>query len=366
MNGILTLSSRCTVFVGLLAIIGLSLPGKFSLAQEAKPVSWTEVDEAINQGLPQTAIERLGPIIESTKASSNFDAAVKAVCLKISLEGEIQGNQPEEKIMRLRAQIDQSPDPMKPVMEAILANWYWHYFQQNRWRYLQRTQTDGAAAEAIGDDITTWDLARILDKIRDQFSTALAAESMLRSTPVQQYRELLEGVDSSVLLRPTLYDVLAHNAIDFYSSGEQAGAAQQDAFEISADGPALEDVEAFMRWQPDSADSESLKLAAVKQFQALLRFHQNDEDRSAFLDNDLLRLIFAENHAFGESKTQRFQSALRRFANSHSENPISARCGCIVWPRHFVRPVTWSPRMRSLGKDCNSIPTRSAVEPVTT
>ncbi|WP_186775528.1 alpha-2-macroglobulin family protein [Rubripirellula tenax] len=288
-------------------------------------MSWKSVEEAIQKGLPKTAIERLVPIIRSTKAAQNYDAAVKAVCWKIALEGEIEGNQPEEKITRLRAEIDPSPDPMKPAMEAILANWYWHYFQQNRWRYLQRTQTDATAADSIGDDITTWDLARILEKIRDQFETALRSTSLLESTTVDLYRELLDGMDGATELRPTLYDVLGHNAIDFYASGEQAGSAKQDKFEFSADGPALDDADAFIRWEPATDDADSLTLAAIKQFQSLIRFHQNDSDRSAFFDTDLRRLIFAENQAFGESKSQRFQAALRRFAESNSENPVAAR-----------------------------------------
>ena len=57
-------------------------------------------------------------------------------------------------------------DMMKPIMQAILANWYWHYFQQNRWRFMRRTAT----AEPPSDDFTTWDLPRILARIDEQFA----------------------------------------------------------------------------------------------------------------------------------------------------------------------------------------------------
>ena len=65
----------------------------------------------------------------------------------------------------MRAEIAKAPAEMKPVMEAVLANWFWHYFQQNRWRFMQRTQT----AAPPGDDFTTWDLTRILSEIDKQF-----------------------------------------------------------------------------------------------------------------------------------------------------------------------------------------------------
>ena len=57
---------------------------------------------------------------------------------------------------------------MHPVMNAILAHWYWHYFQQNRWRFTQRTAT----GVAPGEDIQTWDLPRIFQEIDKTFEKA--------------------------------------------------------------------------------------------------------------------------------------------------------------------------------------------------
>ena len=72
---------------------------------------------------------------EAKKAAETRRAeAIKAIGKKIALEGNIQGNKPEEKIRRMESEIAKAPAEMKPVMQALLANWYWHYFQQNRWR----------------------------------------------------------------------------------------------------------------------------------------------------------------------------------------------------------------------------------------
>ena len=117
---------------------------------------------------------------------------------------------------------------MHPVMNAILAHWYWHYFQQNRWRFTQRTAT----GIAPGDDIQTWDLPRIFAEIDKTFDKALAAEKELKATPVAQYDILLEKGTIPDKYRPTLFDFLAFDAISFYSSAEQAGAKPQDAFEL--------------------------------------------------------------------------------------------------------------------------------------
>src|SRR6056297_649893 len=150
--------------------------------------SWKEVEQAIDQGLPKTAIEKLEPLIQSALDQQDYAAAIKAISMKVVLEASIQGNKPEEKITRMRSAIDAAPAEMKPVMEAILANWYWHFFQQNRWRFQQRTAT----AESPSDDLMTWSLPRILSEIDQQFDKALAESELLKNTPVQKYDALLE------------------------------------------------------------------------------------------------------------------------------------------------------------------------------
>src|SRR5262245_61217770 len=100
-----------------------------------RDAEWKKVQEAINQGLPRTAITNLEPIIEAALKDKAYAEAVKAIGRKIVLEGQVQGNKPEEKIVRLQAEIAKAPAEMVPVLETLLAHWYWQYFQQNRWRF---------------------------------------------------------------------------------------------------------------------------------------------------------------------------------------------------------------------------------------
>ncbi len=180
----------------------------FSCAAVAGPRDgqWKKVDEAIKKGLPKTAIEQLEPIITGAIKDKAYAEAIKAIGKKIALEGNIQGNKPEEKITRMQAEIAKAPDEMKPVMEAILANWYWHYFQQNRWRFMQRTRP---RPKPPGEDFTTWDLPRIFAEIDKQFAKALADEKMLKATPVADYDDLLEKVPISTVVERLvhLFDV---------------------------------------------------------------------------------------------------------------------------------------------------------------
>src|SRR5207302_4185254 len=133
-------------------------------------------------------VKELEPIIESAMNDKAYPEAIKAVAKKIALEATIQGNKPEERITRMKAEIAKAPKEMVPVMDAILAHWYWHYFQQNRWRFVQRSATSAPP----GADFTTWDLKRLFAEIDQQFTKALAAEKELKATPIATYDALLE------------------------------------------------------------------------------------------------------------------------------------------------------------------------------
>ncbi len=293
----------------------------YVIAADPPTPQWQAVRDAINKGLPKTAIEKLNPIIVAAREQGRYAEAIRGISMKISLEGNIQGNKAEEKITRMQEEIAAAPAEMKPVLNAILANWYWHYFQQNRWRFMQRTQT----AAPPGDDFTTWDLSRILAEIDKQFQTTLTQAESLKKIPVSKYDDLLEKGNAPDAYRPTMYDVLVHNALGFYSAGEQAGARGTNAFDLQADSPVFSTANDFVAWEPESSDSQSPTLKAIKLYQQLLAFHADDDDSSALIDADLLRLIFANNMAFGEEKSARFKAALKRFAEKHNDNKISAR-----------------------------------------
>ena len=270
---------------------------------------WQKVEEAQKNGLPKSAIEALEPIIAGALADHAYPEAIKALGRKIALEGNIQGNKPEEQVVRMNAALAAAPAEMKPVLEAILARWYWHYFQQNRWRLMQRTQT----ATAPGEDFQTWDLARILAEIDRHFTAALAGEQILKATPVSTYDELLPAGNVPDSYRPTLYDFLAHEALEFYQTGEQGAVKAEDAFELDANSPIFADAVEFIRWQPETTNADSPVLKSVRLYQKLLDFHHNDADKSAFHDVDLARLVYGHDNAVGGNEDDRFKVALERF-----------------------------------------------------
>lgn len=302
---------------------------------------WVEVRTAMNQGRPQTAIEKLEPIITAATEEKNYPEAIKGISLKIELQGSIRGDQPDLKIRQMRDAINAAPAEMQPVMDAILARWMWQFFQQNQWQFMQRTavaqndppndaqndppnDADPEDGNLDDSDMLTWDLRRILRAIDQQFAKSLAEAEKLQAIPVEAYKQLLQEGNVPAEYRPTLYDILAHHALEFYSSDVQAGSRAAYAFELQADSPIFASQNDFLQWNPTTEDQRAPLLVAVNLFQDLLRFHLQDDNPAARLDVDLARLTFGHHHAVGEEQNDRYAAALASFESANASHPLSS------------------------------------------
>ena len=298
------------------------MASQFSLHAGPRDDLWRQVNEAVAKGLPKTAITNLEPIISGALKDKAYAEATKAIAKKITLEGNIEGNKPEEKIVRLEAELARAPKETLPVFQTLLAHWYWQYFLQNRWRFMQRTAT----ATAPGKDFTTWDLPRLFAEIDRHFQEALAAGNILKATPINTWDDLLERGTMPESYRPTLYDFIAREALEFYTSGEQAAAKPEDAFELPADSPIFLPASAFLDWVDHlPGDTNAAAVKALQLYRDLLRFHQSDPlPRLAFAAADLERLTWGWNAAFGEDKNTRYKTALESFIRGNADFDISA------------------------------------------
>src|SRR5436189_6091264 len=101
-----------------LALLVFSLPFLVWAVPIEREKQWKKVDEAMKKGLPRTAIDALEPIIAGALKDKAYPEAIKAITRKIALEGNIQGNKPEEKVTRMKAVMAKLPAEMMPVMDT--------------------------------------------------------------------------------------------------------------------------------------------------------------------------------------------------------------------------------------------------------
>lgn len=291
----------------------LSALSPMTSAAAPRDAEWKQVEEHLAGALPQSAIEVLAAIEADAKAEKAWPEVAKAVAYRVVAETQVQGNQPEERIRRYETALAAAAGETAPILKTLLASAYWTYFQQNRWRIVQRTRTSGVP----GEDFQTWDLPRLFTEIDARYRSALDNAAALRQIPVADFDILLVKGNVPDRFRPTLYDFLVHEALAFYTSAEQAGAAPQDAFVFDANSPALGTMAEFLAWNPGSTDTGSPKLRAIALYQELLRFHANDADASARVLVDLDRIEWAAGEATGDRADARAREQLAALLAAH-------------------------------------------------
>jgi len=269
-----------------------------------RATAWQAVDKALEEGKPLTAAEALQGIEQAAIANRAWAEVARAIATRILTETGDRAPDDPERLILLAGAIDKAPPETRGVLEAIQANWTWGFFLQNRWRYQQRTA--GAANETDLRSIAEWDLPTIVGEIRKRFTAAVGGpdspqRKTLQSLPVGEWSVILEKGTMPAAYRPTMWDVVIHDAIEFASSGERGLVAPEDAFELDAAGPALGTLEEFLAWQPDAdraiTDLDSPLLETARLSRGLLEFHRADTDRTALLAADLDRILWASGAA---------------------------------------------------------------------
>ena len=318
------------------------------VAAGARDQPWRKVREAVDKGRPQTAIRALDPILAAALKEGAHAEATRAIVQRITLESPNL----EDRIDRLQADIVRAPEPMRPVMEVILARWIRSYLGDRREMFGSRSPT----ATSPGRDVASWDPSRMSAEVDVLLRRALAADGLKR-TPIAAYDALLERRSMPDAYRPTLYDFVAGEALEFYTSGQNADRGE-DPVEMDAAGPIFAAAEEFARWQVATSDTASPAFRAIRLYQELLRFHAEDADPSARIDVDLARLRFGRNRAFGPEKTTRYLAALDALARRYPDHELSARA--LAWQATELqqpgdRSVAWNIARRGAGRFPESV-----------
>lgn len=308
------------IFSFSLSLISVEKPGKtFTSSAESYKDSWGKIDSLMKKGLTQTAIDSVDKIYARAKKAGNADQTIKALIFGFRLMDYKEENSAQKVISRLNAEIEESKFPVTPVLHSMLAECYWNYYQNNRWQIYDRTQTENTDLQ----DINTWDLRTIMEKIISEYDLSLMEKGKLKQSRLSIYDEIIENRSPDDNLRPTLYDFLAHRAVDFFSTDDHS--LTKPAFEFTLNSPDFFlPFDRFARLDIRTQDTSSLKFHAIRILQDLLAFHQQDSDPGALIDADLKRLSFARTHAVLPNKDSLYLSALVALKNRFPNTPASA------------------------------------------
>ncbi|TXD82859.1 alpha-2-macroglobulin [Subsaximicrobium wynnwilliamsii] len=269
---------------------------------------WAQVLKQENEGLPKSALKIVEQIGIQAKQDDNAPQQIRVMLYKSKYALDLEEDAQLKIIQKFKAEMSTAEAPVKNVLENMLANLYWQYFQQNRYQFYNRSKTE---TKVDAEDFRTWDLQTLFDDIQLHFENSLKNPKILQQTPIEDFSAILTEQKGSKTYRPTLYDLLSQNALTFYTTTENS--ISKPAYKFEIDNPDyLKDASTFLQLKITSKDSSSLELNALKIYQDLMQFHQADASPYAFADVDIDRLNFVKSNAIFNEKDSILLNTLQK------------------------------------------------------
>ena len=329
-----------------------------------KAQSWEEIDSLKNSGLPRSALELVQEKMIQAQTAQNIPEFIKAVLVQISLEASFE-DQADVKIAgQLQQEMARAHAPAKQILESVLGEWMWSYWIQEQYQIRERTWVSGMDTNAL----ETWDPKTLLWQTIRAYCSSLTPMTELQNIRVTEYKEILTSaiqnnstmtLDSVAInhLQPTLFDFLAHRALQFFTTAQYPVAQMANGFLLNHEAffaPSMKFVKYPLKpqgirsmpgdgpFKPAGTDTLSLSWYTLRIFQELERFHLNNKDPQALVQVLLQRLQYMEQHGQMPNRSELYIQALETAIEEFDYSPASAEISYAL-ARYLVDQKSWVP-----------------------
>lgn len=312
-------------------------------AQNQLPISnyekeWKIADDFIQKSLPKSALDVVLKINKSARKEANYPQLIKSILYKIRLQADFEEDFMLKNIAEVEKEAKKAVFPAKPVLQSILAELYFRYYQSNRYEILQRSITSNFKQT----DMATWDAKKFFEVIIDNYMASLKDINQLKAKPIGDFDVIIEKGNNGRIYRPTLYDFLAFRAIDFLMNTESGLTRPADDFKLSEAAyfaPAL----AFSNMKFSTKNNLSLDYYCLKLLQEVTAFHLKDAEPEALLDVEIKRLDFVKNKSILENKNKLYTEALEKLKSKYAAYEKSAEIDYLLAENYYQQGNQYNP-----------------------
>ncbi|WP_022822302.1 alpha-2-macroglobulin family protein [Hymenobacter norwichensis] len=290
--------------------------------------TWKKIDQLLTKDQTASAAKLLEPLYQQARQRQDTPEYLRALLYKLRLLEAKEEDADVQAIALVEVDLKTAKFPARPILHSLLAQLYANYYQQHRYQlYNRTTQAAPDPTDASSTDLRTWDAARLGSAVISHYRASLQDE------PQRQQQLELAALSYAVRggnaegrqLRPTLYDLLAHRAIDGLGNDEYYVTKPAEQFELK-DAALFGAAFDFSRLNLTAPQADSLngQFWALQALQQLTRFRLTDTKNSAALaDVDLKRLRFVHQHSELPTKDELYRAALAQAADTYKALPAS-------------------------------------------
>lgn len=300
------------------ANINLSAQSKSRSMEKRTP--WEKVDSLIEIGKPESAKKLVEEILRSAEQGKQTDETIKAKAWLIALDQQ-EEEAAAKAIRKLETKLEQANDPVeKAIWQNLSARAYRSYFENNRYQVYQRTTLESDTSQ----DIATWDATKFHKKITALYLASINDRAALINARTESYSAIIDQGVNTTKLRPTVYDLLVFDALDYFRSDERDVVSPAYKFTID-DAKYFAPAGEFVNFNILSRDSSSLQLQALKLYQEVINKNINSDNIDGLVDAEVSRLSFVHQYATLANKNELYRDALYKLAAKYRQSKESAQ-----------------------------------------
>lgn len=311
-------SFRLTAFCFLISLVPLSAQTNTAMtppSDSSFQQAWKEVDSLGYEGLYQSALERIAEIREQATTADRPDQMVRAIIYRAFFSGQLDEDDQLATLRQLMGEMEEASDTELAMLRSATAELLFNYRKMRTWRNSARTEVNDRDTA----DIAEWSLERLDRRVAELYLFSLQPADDLRSVPIDDLSGLINPGEMVAGLRPTLYDVLVHRALDHFNDArsflsEPAPALFLQEAALFADNQTFVDF-SFQR----TPDEGSPTYGALRLFQELTawRMEQTDEP-AALIDLTLRRLDYARTQSSRSDADTLYRQALENLIQKYT------------------------------------------------
>lgn len=176
---------------------------------------WKEIEKKEVAGLLKSMQSVVNEIYMHAKKDQLPQQKIKALLYQAKIEMLTEDSLRQEAALltRFKQEIVAADTIERNILQSLTAELLYEYYQNNRYRVDRRTDVE----DIEEDDFLTWTESSFKKEVTDLYDASLNPSKSLQQVPVADWAFLLDTSLQYRELKPTLFDILAHRAIDYYA-----------------------------------------------------------------------------------------------------------------------------------------------------
>lgn len=337
----------------------------YSQRRDTYKKEWEKVIILEKQNLIRSAWKEVDVIYKQAVAHHDDQQQVKALIYQMKYREQIEPDASVDNIREVDSLAQEAKGIPQSILQSMLAEMYRVYVNRHRYQLYGRLTSAGENKS----DITTWGLAHFYQTIADLYKASIRNETGLKTTTLKKLQVIIDTGKNTLSLQPTLYDLLVHRALDYFTGEEQYVIKAAEHFII--DQPVAFAMPAvFADAHFKAEDTSSLPLYALYLYQDLVRFHLKDKDPDALMDVNLQQLQYVYRKAVMANKDSLYSDALERIMKGSYGKAVISQASYLLASYYYQQASLYDPLrhpgnrfdLKKALKICETIPVKPITE----